>query len=138
MRIFFDVNVILDIAIRKEQNLDIFDPILIAIQDGKIQGFVTTGVIQTASYFLLKYVKYQKTKEVLASPLPFFHFLEGRKVHVKNALELGWADIEDAIFFQIALDHEMSSIVTNDKDFLKFSQSHMPIITPTELISFLQ
>jgi predicted nucleic acid-binding protein len=134
MKIFFDVNVFLDIAIRKEKDLQFFDPILISIQEGKIRGYLTTGVIQTSTYFLLKYLKYPKTKEVLSNLLPYFHFLEGKKIHVKDALDMEIEDIEDAIFYQIAYEQELDAIVTNDKDFLKHSKPHFPILTPFQLI----
>jgi predicted nucleic acid-binding protein len=137
MKIFFDVNVFLDIAIRKEKDLQFFDPILISIQEGKIRGYLTTGVIQTSTYFLLKYLKYPKTKEVLSYLLPYFHFLEGKKIHVKDALDMEIEDIEDAIFYQIALDHEMDAILTNDKVFLKISKPHLPILTAVQLLEKL-
>ena len=134
MKIFFDVNVVLDIAIRKEQDPQLFDPILLRIQEGRIKGYLTAGVIQTSAYFLLKYLKYDKTKEVLSHLLPFFHFLEGKKIHVKDALEMGLEDIEDAIFYQIAFEQEMDAILTNDKEFLRHSKPHLPILTPIQLI----
>ncbi len=134
MKIFFAVNVFLDIAIRKEKDLQFFDPILISIQEGKIRGYLTTGVIQTSTYFLLKYLKYPKTKEVLSYLLPYFNFLEGKKIHVKDALDMEIEDIEDAIFYQIAYEQELDAIVTNDKIFLKHSKPHFPILTPFQLI----
>jgi len=134
MKIFFDVNVVLDLAIRKEQDQQLFDPILQSIQDDKIQGYLTAGVIQTSCYFLLKYLKYRKTKEVISYLLPYFQFLGGEKIHIKEALEMGVEDIEDAVFYQIALDYEMDGILTNDKEFLKHSKPHFPILTPFQLI----
>lgn len=137
MKIFFDANVVLDLTIRKEQDQQLFDPILQSIQDGKIQGYLTVGVIQTSCYFLLKYLKYQKTKEVISYLLPYFQFLGGEKIHVKEALEMGVEDIEDAVFYQIALDYEMDGIVTNDKEFLKLNKPHLPILTPIQLLERL-
>ncbi len=137
MKIFFDVNVVLDLAIRKEKDQQLFDPILQSIQDGKIQGYLTAGVIQTSCYFLLKYLKYQKTKEVISYLLPYFKFLGGEKIHIKEALEMGVEDIEDAVFYQIALDYEMDGILTNDKEFLKLSKQHLPVLTPIQLLERL-
>jgi|GEM_PF-702593 predicted nucleic acid-binding protein len=133
LKIFFDVNIVLELAIKKMEtpNNNIF--ILNLIEDRKITPFVTTGVIQTSSYFLLKYLKYEKTKEVLEILLPNFEFLEGKKTHVTDALKMNHIDIENAIFYQIALAHEMDAILTSDKDFLKLSKPYLSLITPEEL-----
>ncbi|WP_339868157.1 PIN domain-containing protein [uncultured Algoriphagus sp.] len=137
MKIFFDVNVLLDISIKRTSDPEKFSVILNHLSTGKIQGFITTGVIQTCAYILLKLLDYEKTAEILTNLIPNFDFLEGKKSHVQNALEMKFADIEDAILYQIALDHHMDAIVTSDKDFLKLSKPYLPVITPEELIDGL-
>lgn len=63
--------------------------------------------------------------------------MEGKKIHVKDALDMGLEDIEDAIFYQIAFEQEMDAILTNDQEFLKHSKPHLPILTPIQLIESL-
>lgn len=137
MKIFFDVNVLLDISIKRTSDPEKFSVILNHLSTGKIQGFITTGVVQTCAYILLKLLDYEKTAEILTNLIPNFDFLEGKKSHVQNALEMKFADIEDAILYQIALDHHMDAIVTSDKDFLKLSKPYLQVITPEELINSL-
>ncbi|MDR7127790.1 putative nucleic acid-binding protein [Algoriphagus sp. 4150] len=137
MRIFFDVNVLLDITIKRTSDPEKFSVILNHLSTGKIQGFITTGVVQTCAYFLLKLLDYEKTEEILTNLIPNFDFLEGKKSHVENALRMKLTDIEDVIFYQIALDHHMDAIVTSDRDFLKLSKPYLQVITPEELIESL-
>lgn len=127
------MNIVLELTIKKMENPEPNLFILNQIEIGKIVPFITTGVVQTTSYFLLKYLKYQKTKEVLEILLPNFEYLEGNKIQVFNALKMNHPDIEDAIFYQIALENQMDAILTSDKDFLKLSRPYLPIISPEEL-----
>ncbi|WP_439474676.1 type II toxin-antitoxin system VapC family toxin [Algoriphagus formosus] len=134
MRIFFDVNVVLDIAIKRTDNPEIFERITKELESGKIIGFITTGFVQTASYFLLKYLKYEKTKEILKIIVPLFNFVDGDGKDVLNALRMNSKDIEDTIFYQIAFSNQIEAIVTSDKDFLKLSNTYLPVLTPEELV----
>jgi predicted nucleic acid-binding protein len=132
------VNIVLELAIKKMENPEANLFILNQIEVGKIVPFITTGVVQTTSYFLLKYLKYQKTKEVLETLLPNFEFLEGKKIHVFNALKMNLPDIADAIFLQIALENQMDAILTSDKAFLKLSKPYLPILSLLDLANSIK
>ncbi|PZX57707.1 putative nucleic acid-binding protein [Algoriphagus ratkowskyi] len=137
MKIFFDVNVLLDITIKRNADPEKFSIILKHLSTGKIQGFITTGVVQTCAYIMLKFLDYEKTSEILTNLIPNFDFLDGKKSDVQNALAMKFPDIEDAIFFQIAFDHNLDAIVTSDRDFLKLSKPYLQVITPEELMESL-
>ncbi len=137
MKIFFDVNVVLDIAIKRTDKPEVFEKITRSLETGKITGFITTGLIQTASYFLLKYLDYEKTKEILKVIVPLFQFVEGDGNDVLNALRMNSKDIEDTIFYQIAFSNQIEAIVTSDRDFLKLSNTYLPVVSPEELVRML-
>ncbi|MBY5950571.1 PIN domain-containing protein [Algoriphagus marincola] len=137
MKIFFDVNVVLDIAIKRTDKPEVFGKITRSLETGKITGFITTGLIQTASYFLLKYLDYEKTKEILKVIVPLFQFVEGDGNDVLNALRMNSKDIEDTIFYQIAFSNQIEAIVTSDRDFLKLSNTYLPVVSPEELVRML-
>ncbi len=138
MKIFFDVNVVLDIAIKRTSDPTVFKAITQNLENAKIKGYVTTGLIQTATYFLLKYLNYEKTKEILKIIVPMFEFIDGDKNDVLNSLRMESKDIEDAIFYQIALSNKLDAIVTSDRDFLKLSSVYLPVVTPSELVAMLE
>lgn len=137
MKIFFDVNVVLDIAIKRTDKPEVFEKITRSLETGKITGFITTGLIQTASYFLLKYLDYEKTKEILKVIVPLFQFVEGDGNDVLNALRMNPKDIEDTIFYQIGFSNQIEAIVTSDRDFLKLSNTYLPVVSPEELVRML-
>ncbi|MDE0561284.1 PIN domain-containing protein [Algoriphagus sp. NF] len=137
MKIFFDVNVVLDIAIKRTDKPEVFEKITRSLETGKITGFITTGLIQTASYFLLKYLDYEKTKEILKVIVPLFQFVEGDGNDVLNALRMNSKDIEDTIFYQIGFSNQIEAIVTSDRDFLKLSNTYLPVVSPEELVRML-
>lgn len=56
LKIFFDTNVILDFSIRRTPRPGIFNQIFDMVNMGKVQGFVTVSIIQTCSFYMLKYL----------------------------------------------------------------------------------
>jgi predicted nucleic acid-binding protein len=64
--------------------------------------------------------------------------LEGKKIHVFNALKMNLPDIADAIFYQIALENQMDAILTSDKAFLKLSKPYLPILSLLDLANSIK
>ncbi len=134
LKIFFDTNVILDFSIRRTPHPGIFNQIFDMVNMGKVQGFVTVSIIQTCSFYMLKYLDYQRTNTLLEMIIFHFNFLNGDKKTVLTALKSDHRDIEDAIHYFIALENEMDAIVTSDKGFIKLSSPTLPVYSPTDLL----
>jgi predicted nucleic acid-binding protein len=120
MRIFFDVNIILDFFLERSSNQTVIDSLFEKVDKHEIAGFVTISVIQTCAFYLIQAKGSKVSKEIM------------------SAVESEHEDIEDAIHYFICLSNEIQGIVTNDKVFLKMSKPHLPIFTPVELISSLK
>ena len=54
------------------------------------------------------------------------------KAALKNAIEAGWSDFEDALQYHTALSHHADAIVTRNKK--DFGASAIPVYTPAEFI----
>lgn len=137
MRIFFDVNTILDFFLERSPNQSAVNSLFEKVDQGKITGFVTTSVIQTCAYYLAQAKGTQVTKEIVGVICRRFQLIEGTKMDIMSAVESPHDDIENAIHFFICLSNGIQGIVTSDKEFLKMSRPHLPILTPTELNSSL-
>lgn len=137
MKIFFDVNVILDFFLEKSPDQDRLNEFFLKIEERKIQGFISISVLQTCCYYLELAKGLEVTKQIAGVIAKRFDFLEGSKYEVLNAIESDFDDLEDAIHYFIAINSEMEGIVTNDQKFLKHSKPQLPILTPIQLLERL-
>lgn len=101
MKIFFDVNVILDFFLERSPKQDIINTTFQNLDEGKINGFITLSVIQTCSYYLQQAKGTQVTKEIVGVICKRFQILDGSKNNVLRAIESDFEDIEDAIHYFI-------------------------------------
>lgn len=137
MKIFFDVNVILDFFLERSPNQDRLNEFFLKLEERKIQGFISISVLQTCCYYLELAKGLEVTKEIAGVIAKRFDFLEGSKYEVLSAIESDFDDLEDAIHYFIAINSEMEGIVTNDQKFLRHSKPQLPILTPIQLLERL-
>ncbi|GAA0878635.1 hypothetical protein GCM10009119_16030 [Algoriphagus jejuensis] len=105
MRIFFDVNTILDFFLERSPNQSVVNSLFEKLDQGKITGFITISVIQTCSYYLAQAKGTQVTKEIVGIICRKFQLIEGTKMDVMSAVESSHDDIEDAIHFFTCLSN---------------------------------
>ena len=138
MRIFFDVNIILDFFLERSPNQTVINSLFEKVDKQEIAGFVSISVIQTCAFYLIQAKGSKVSKEIIGVICRKFQLIEGSKMDVMSAVESEHEDIEDAIHFFTCLSNDIQRIVTNDKGFLKMARPHLPIFTPLELISSLK
>ena len=138
MKIFFDVNVILDFFLERSPHQDQLNELFQKLEEGKIQGFISISVLQTCCYYLELAKGLEVTKQIAGVIARRFDFLDGSKYEVLSAIESEFDDIEDAIHYFICSNSDMEGIVTNDQKFLKHSKPHLPILTPIQLLERLE
>lgn len=137
MKIFFDVNVILDFFLERSPDQDRLNEFFLKLEERKIQGFISISVLQTCCYYLELAKGLEVTKEIAGVIAKRFDFLEGSKYEVLSAIESDFDDLEDAIHYFIAINSEMEGIVTNDQKFLRHSKPQLPILTPIQFLERL-
>ncbi|WP_425639587.1 type II toxin-antitoxin system VapC family toxin [Algoriphagus yeomjeoni] len=134
MKIFFDVNILLDFFLERSPKQDLINSIFEKLDGNQIRGYVTISVIQTCAYYLKQAKELHVCKEILGVICEKLTLLEGDKASILSAIQSAHTDIEDSIHYFICLHHHLDAIVTSDRDFLKLSQPFLPVITPEELI----
>lgn len=133
MKIFFDVNVLLDFFLERSPNQEQVNLLFAAIDENKITGFVSISIIQTCTFYLNQAKGIQVTRDIIRVILQKFKLIEGQYDDILNALNSSQPDLEDSIHYFIAMRNQMDAILTLDKDFLKLSKPYLPIISPEEL-----
>ena len=133
MRIFFDTNVLLDVLIKREDE-QLSESAVKAISAAKQLGaesFIATITIPTVAYVLKNKTGAEKKKTINAF-LKSFSVIDSTAKHVQFALKSSFDDIEDAMQYACAEEHNCDLILTRDiKD---FKNSRIPCMTPMEFL----
>tara|TARA_R110002020_G_scaffold219268_2_gene427112 strand:+ start:175 stop:594 length:420 start_codon:yes stop_codon:yes gene_type:complete len=137
MKIFFDVNILLDFFLERSPKQELINSLFEKLDRNQIQGYVTISVIQTCAFYLQQAKDLPVCKDIIGVICEKFTLVEGNQNSILSAIQSSHTDIEDSIHYFICLDHQMDAIVTSDRDFLKLSKPFLPVITPEELIQNL-
>jgi predicted nucleic acid-binding protein len=132
MKVMLDTNIILDVLLDRLpfsiEAVEIFS----AIEALQFQGFISATTVTTIFYLASKTLGRASAKRALKKLLQLFEVAPINQSILQRAIETSFADFEDAVLYQAALQAGASSIVTrNPKD---FKQASLPIYTPTEFL----
>ncbi len=132
-KIFFDINVVLDYTLQRD-NFDDMKIIIESMEQGYQRGFITSATIHTLSYFLSKEYEQQKVKAILLDLLSFITVIDAPQNVINNALLANFNDIEDALQVYTALHYKMNYFITSDKKLMKESSEILPIISAKDFV----
>ncbi len=107
-----DANFLLDFLL-----YDIAFQLLSLAQKRKLKAFTNPSIIQITSFYLQKNFDPTISKALLRELLKTITIVETHSETTLNALNSLIKDIEDAIHYHTALDHQMDYLITNDIDF---------------------
>ena len=132
-KIFFDINVILDYTLQRN-NFDDMKIIIDNIERGYHRGYITSTTIHTLSYFLSKEYGQQKVKIILLDLLSFITVIDAPQDVINNELHANFNDIEDALQVYTALHYRMNFFLTSDKKLIKESSEVLPILNAKDFV----
>jgi len=133
MKVFFDVNILLDFFLERSPRQELINTIFENLDKNQFQGYVSISVLQTCAYYLKQAKELSVCKEIIGVICEKFTLVDGDLNSVLSAVHSNHTDIEDSIHYFICLNHHMDAILTSDKDFLKLSKPYLSLITPGEL-----
>ena len=135
IRVLFDTNIILDIAIERKPFV-VNSLKAVNLIDVKIIGFINILTLVNTFYYARKKVGIEQAKEFIRDLLTQFEVLNETKEICIKALNSNFRDFEDAVQNFSAIDEGIEIIVTrNIKD---FKNSKIQIFTPEQLIKFIE
>lgn len=133
MRVFFDLNVLLDVELDRPTKQASLDAISACDRDG-FERFVAWHSLATAFYIANRALDRQRAEDFLADILAMMTVAAVSHSDAINALGFQMKDFEDAMQLAAALAYRADVIVTrNDKDFPR--NQGIGIQTPEEFIS---
>lgn len=135
MRLFFDLNVILDVLGRREPWFEHSAAILSLVEEGAAKGFVAAHSVTTLDYLLAKHQGRERATTALVELLGLVRAASVDHDVLLKALSLGWTDFEDAVQAICALDLNADHLITRDPE--DFPNLSISVVTPSELLALL-
>jgi len=132
-RVLYDTNVLLDVILGREPHLAASAAALESVAAGKVEGYVAGHAVTTIAYLVQRERGAVETRRTLAHLLSRLRVAAVTDSSVRLALNMAFADFEDAICAASAQEATCDLIVTrNPQHFLK---SQPPALLPEAFLS---
>jgi predicted nucleic acid-binding protein len=135
LRIFLDVNVILDVLADREPWVDASARVLALCEIDEVEGIVAAHSVTTLYYLTTKHLSRTKATAAMVNLLKLVSVAEVTQEVILKAISLGWTDLEDAVQGVCALESGSDFIITRDAT--AFDSLSIPAVTPSEFLSLL-
>jgi predicted nucleic acid-binding protein len=135
VRLFFDLNVVLDVLARRQPWFEHSAAVLSLVDGTETEGFVAAHTVTTLTYLLSKYHGRERTAAALIDLLSLVRAVNVDHERLLAALSLGWSDFEDAVQAVCALGISADYLITRDPK--GFPALSIPVATPSELLAIL-
>jgi predicted nucleic acid-binding protein len=129
IHIFSDTDIILDVITGRMPFSVEASSLFTLIEEEQIKSSTSSLSFSNIYYVLRKYATHQRVVSRLKELSELLHILSVDDTIIKNALQSGFKDFEDAIQYQTALTNpDIELIVTrNIKD---YKRAELPVMTP--------
>ena len=135
MRLLLDVNVLLDVLLRRDPWAEPAAQLLARVELGQASGFVAGHTLTTVHYVVSKIRNRDIAGAAIADLLRILDIVPIEKVDFSRALALPVSDFEDAVQAAAALKIGADYIVTRDKR--GFRSLPVSAASPTTVLSLL-
>jgi predicted nucleic acid-binding protein len=135
LRIFLDVNVILDVLAEREPWVEASASVLALCEIDEVEGIVAAHSITTLYYLTTKHLSRKKATAAMVDLLKLVSVAAVTQDVILKAISLGWTDLEDAVQGVCALESGSDFIITRDAT--AFDSLSIPAVTPSEFLALL-
>ena len=132
-KVLIDSDVILDALLDRKPFSEYATQILSMCETGEINGFLTPVIYSNLYYLLRRIAKHEKVIEKLKQLLKITKVLTMDQQVVKNALDSGFLDFEDALQNYSAINHNNIDLILT-RNLKDYKNSELGIFTPETYI----
>jgi predicted nucleic acid-binding protein len=136
LRILFDTNVILDVLLNRLPHGPVASRLMVEVERGRLEGLLGATTITTIHYLATRVVGAARARKHVRTLVELFEIAPVDRNVLRNALDLGFKDFEDAVLHEAARQARASGIVTRDT--VGFGRSTLSIYTPDELLRMVR
>lgn len=135
MRLFLDINVILDVLADREPWVEDSAAVLSLLDDAGIEGLVAAHSVTTLYYLASKHLGHKRAVAALIDLLDHVSVAPLDQDVLLRSLSLGWDDVEDAVQGVSAQRARADYLVTRNPS--DFRSASIPVVTPKQLLATL-
>lgn len=136
MRLLLDLNVLFDVAQKREPFFKFSSIIISEILKKNAWGVIPSHAVTTLYYLVEKATNKQQANEFVDWLLSKFSLAPSYKATFKKARKMDAKDFEDAVVMILAEKHQCDFIIT--RNLADFQNSIIPALTPEQyIIKFL-
>lgn len=133
MRLFLDINVLLDIFLNREPHVEYSSRVFQLVEINQYYGFVSAITYPTLHYILSKQIGSKHSKEILIKIRTILQIAPVDKKVIDMALNSDFSDFEDAVQYYSAVMIDADHIITRNK--IDFNVVDLiPVLTPEEFL----
>lgn len=136
MKIFLDVNVVLDVLAKREPWFEDSAAVLSLVEADGFEGIVAAHSVTTLFYLASKHLGQRRATTKLLDLLKVVSVASLDEETILKGLALGWSDFEDAL--QLLCAHKAGADYVVTRNTRDFESESVPVVTPAELLAFLR
>lgn len=136
MKILFDTNVILDVLMNRSPHAEASTVLMTLVEQKKLTGFLGATTVTTIHYLAHNALGATASRKHIRTLLSVFDVAPITWETLSDALNLNFADFEDAVLHEAARHSGAVGIVTRDPK--GFSKASLRIYSPSELVRTLK
>ena len=135
MNVLFDTNIVLDVLMGRQPHFEIGVDLFAALDQGRLEGAICATTVTTVHYIAARTLKARRAQALIHDLLELFSIARVDEDVLARALDLKFADFEDAVAHEAARASGVTAIVTRDAK--GFARSALPVYEPRELLAAL-
>jgi predicted nucleic acid-binding protein len=135
LKVLIDLNIILDVLQKRQPFYDSSAQLLAAAETGKLEGWLAAHSITTLFYLIAKARSPQQAKVVITDLLQFLSVAQVNQTTLEQALNLPYADFEDAMQMMAAVQSGSQYLITRNAQ--DYKEGPLIVLQPAELLSLL-
>lgn len=128
-----DINVILDIFLKRDPYYVAAARLFTLIEEKKLQGYLSAQSFPTMFYILSKELKREKATRVLEKLRIVFRVAAVDEKVIDLSLASSFKDFEDAVQYYSALHVRADCLITRNK--ADYRADRLPVMTPEEFLA---
>ena len=135
LRVLFDLNVILDVLLRREPFYAASARALSLAETGRVEGLVAAHSLTTLFYLAARDQSPEQARVILGELLRFLSVAGVDGTVIEQALHLPYRDFEDAVQMMAAVQAGAAYVVTRNA--ADYRGGPLPALQPAELLALI-
>ena len=136
MKVLIDLNVILDVLLKREPYHADAAAVLALAERRSIEGFICAASVDTLHFLLKRETAPADARGHLRTVLSILAVADLTADCVRAAFDSGWPDLEDAIVYESARHAGAEAVITRNQE--DFRRGDLLVLSPTELLALRQ